>query len=231
MGGLRRDRSDSCGWASRSSSSSRRHLRLSSGRRVALAASSSSVGSIGLALLGLWSASVACGFGRRRPLSRLLGACGRIAFGTRVFGSKPSSSSSTLRGMKAGAAFGTSMYSKWKRATLLPSFRNAWRFIQTGDFRVHHQGFDLPVNGEVPARAGAIEVRLLHALDLDFADGIGDPLGCFRLRRLQEDLGGGLGQHHLGHVAVDRLPTAPSPGNPRTMRVLAFRFSVMAVWS
>ena len=47
------------------------------------------------------------------------------AFGTSVFGSKGSSSSSTLRGTNPGVVCATSMYSKWKRATLLPSFRKA----------------------------------------------------------------------------------------------------------
>src|SRR5579875_2983274 len=48
-------------------------------------------------------------------------------------------------------------------------------------------------------------MRLLHALDLDFADGVRHPLGSLRLGGLEEDFGSRLRQHHLGEMAVDGL--------------------------
>src|SRR5579859_3760953 len=77
--------------------------------------------------------------------------------------------------------------------------------LKTRDFRVHHQGFNLTVYGEVPAGAGTVEVRLLHALDLNFADGVGHPFSGLRLRGLEEYLGGRLREHDLGEVSVDDL--------------------------
>ena len=76
---------------------------------------------------------------------------------------------------------------------------------QAGDFRVHHQRLDLALQREVFARAGAVEVGLPQPLDLDFADGVRHPLGGLWLRGFQEDFGGRLREHHLGHVAVDEL--------------------------
>ena len=74
-------------------------------------------------------------------------------------------------------------------------------------------------------------LRLLHALNLDLADGLGDPFGGFGLRGLHEDFGRGLGQHDLGQMAVNvlKLGLALEAEHQRILAIL--RFSVMAVWS
>ena len=74
---------------------------------------------------------------------------------------------------------------------------------QSGDFGVEHQWLGLPIEREVSTTAVAVEVRLLHPLDLHLADGAAYPLGGIGLRRSEEDLSGGLREHDLGQVPID----------------------------
>ena len=77
------------------------------------------------------------------------------------------------------------------------------QILQTADLRVENQGLGLPVEGEVSAASGAVEVRLFHPLDLDFSDGAADPFGGIRFGCLEKDFGRRLREHDLGQVAVD----------------------------
>ena len=70
--------------------------------------------------------------------------------------------------------------------------------LKPADFGIEHKLLGLPVEREVSAGTGPIEVRFLHALDLDLSNRLAYPQGRGRLRRFEEDLRRGLRQHDLG---------------------------------
>src|SRR5438876_9265197 len=76
---------------------------------------------------------------------------------------------------------------------------------QSADFRVEHQWLRLPIEREVSSAAVPVEVRLLHPLDLHFADGAAYPLCGIGLCCSEEDLSGGLREHDLGQVSIDNF--------------------------
>src|SRR5208282_4654872 len=70
-------------------------------------------------------------------------------------------------------------------------------------FGVEYKWLGLPIKREVSTAAVAIEVGLLHPLDLHLADGAAHPLCGIGLRRPEKDFGGGLREHDLGQVPID----------------------------
>src|SRR5438067_6735918 len=81
---------------------------------------------------------------------------------------------------------------------------------KTADFARHDQRLDLPLQAEAPLTVLPFRSTLAHALDLDFADRVGDPFRRVRLAGAKKDLRRGLRQHRFGVVAVPRLKLAPS---------------------
>ena len=77
------------------------------------------------------------------------------------------------------------------------------QILQTADLRVENQGLGLPVEGEVSAASGAVEVRLFHPFDLHFSDGATHPFGGIWFGCLQKNLCSRLRKHDLSEVAVD----------------------------
>ena len=59
---------------------------------------------------------------------------------------------------------------------------------ESGDFGLHHQRFNLPVQGEVSTSTGAVEVGLAKPFDLDLSDELADPLASTRLLCLSQIL-------------------------------------------
>ena len=96
---------------------------------------------------------------------------------------------------------------------VITQFEKGVAILQSGDLRIHYERFDLTIYAEVPARPRAVEVRLLHTLNLDLSDCIADPLCRLRLRRLEKDLGSRLRQHDLGQVPVGSPQVALSLGS------------------
>jgi hypothetical protein len=93
---------------------------------------------------------------------------------------------------KAGGCLRQIHVLKMEPRDVVSQFQERVAVLQSGDFRVHHQRLDLAVQAEILSCTSAIEVCLLHALDLDFTDGVRDPFGGLRFGRLEEDFGGWL---------------------------------------
>src|ERR1039458_983258 len=72
---------------------------------------------------------------------------------------------------------------------------------ESGDFGLHYQRFNLPVQREVPSSSGAVEVGLAESLDLDLPNELADPLSRSWLLGLQPNAGCRLGQHDLSQMA------------------------------
>src|SRR5208283_4648495 len=78
------------------------------------------------------------------------------------------------------------------------------------DFGLHHQRFNLTVQGKVSSGTGAVEVSLAKPFDFNLPNELADPLASARLFCLEPNAGCWLGQHDLSEVTVQvfqlRLP-------------------------
>ena len=92
-----------------------------------------------------------------------------------------------------------------KAGNIVSQLEKCVPILQPRDFGIHHERLDLTIHAEVSTRPRAVEVRLLHALDLNLSNRIADPLCRLGFRRLEKDFGGRLRQHDLGQMAIDHL--------------------------
>src|ERR1051326_1583873 len=73
---------------------------------------------------------------------------------------------------------------------------------KAGDFRLHHQRFNLAVQGKVSSSTGAVEVSLAKPFDLDLSNELAYPLASTRLLCLEPNAGCWLRQHDFSKVTV-----------------------------
>src|SRR5579885_3035322 len=96
---------------------------------------------------------------------------------------------------------------------------------EAGDFGLHHQRFNLTVQGKVSSGTGAVEVSFAKPFDFDLSDELAYPLASTRLLGLEPNAGCRLGQHDLSKVTVQvfQLRLTLEAQNHRIVALSIFR--------